>query len=307
VGNQFLPWPQAGSSPPGVYDFNQYEYLQREDKRYQAGFLGHDDINDYVKPYVEFGWMDDRTQAVVAPSGLFRSGYPFTPDNNELINCSNPLLSPQQQALICTPAQIAGDTANPGSKGNSADVEIGRRNIEGGGRTSIYEHQNFRLVVGTTGDVIDGWTYDAYASYYYVNTFQANNNYLSYGNAGNALQVTTNALGQPVCISGGVCVPWNIFKTGGVTQAALNYLDTPGTASGNNTEQIEHIDLTGDLSKYGIKSPVAIDGVAINAGGEHRMDSVTFSPTRRSSRATWPAFPGRRYRSMRITTSTRRS
>ena len=222
--------------------------------------------------------MDDRTQAVVAPSGLFRAGYPFTADNNYLINCSNPLLSAQQRSLICTPAQIAGDLASPGSKGNSADVEIGRRNIEGGGRTSIYEHQNFRVVVGTTGDVIDGWTYDLYGSYYYVNTFQANDNYLSYANAGNALQVTTNAKGQPVCISGSTCVPWNIFKTGGVTQAALNYLETPGTAVGNNTEQIEHIDVTGDLSKYGIKSPLAIDGVAINAGGEHRMDSVTFSP-----------------------------
>jgi outer membrane receptor protein involved in Fe transport len=278
VGNQFLSWPQAGSSPPAVFDFNQYEYLQREDKRYQAGFLGHDDINDYVKPYVEFGWMDDRTQAVVAPSGLFIGGDPFTADNNELINCSNPLLSAQQRSLICTPAQIAGDTANPGSKGNSADVSIGRRNIEGGGRTSIYEHQNFRLVIGTTGEVIEGWTYDLYSSYYYVNTFQANNNYLSYANADNALQVTTNALGQPVCVSGGQCVPWNIFKTGGVTQAALNYLETPGTASGNNTEQIEHIDLTGDLSKYGIVSPLATHGVGLNVGGEHRMDSVTFSP-----------------------------
>jgi iron complex outermembrane recepter protein len=278
VGNQFLPYPQAGSSPPGVFNFAPYEYLQRQDKRYQAGFIGHDDLNDYVKPYIEFGWMDDRTQAVIAPSGLFRSGYPFTPDNNELINCSNPLLSAQEQSLICTPAQIAGDIASPGSKGNSADVEIGRRNIEGGGRVSLYEHQNFRVVVGTTGDVIDGWTYDAYGSYYYVNTFQGNDGYISYANAGNALQVTTNALGQPVCISGGQCVPWNIFKTGGVTQAALNYLQTPGTAQGNNTEQIEHIDLTGDLSKYGIKSPAAIDGVAINAGGEHRMDSVTFSP-----------------------------
>ena len=114
-------------------------------------FSAHDDINDYVKPYIEFGWMDDRTQAVVAPSGLFRAGYPFTPDNNELINCSNPLLSAQEQSLICTPAQIAGDIANPGSKGNSADVEIGRRNIEGGGRTSIYEHQNFRVVVRHEG------------------------------------------------------------------------------------------------------------------------------------------------------------
>jgi iron complex outermembrane recepter protein len=282
VGNQFLPWPQPGASPPAVYDFNEFEYLQRQDKRYQAGFLAHDDINDHVKPYMEFGWMDDRSTAVVAPSGLFIAGYPFTPDNNELVNCSNPLLSAQQRSLICTPAQIAGDTANPGSKGNSADVSIARRNIEGGGRTSIYEHQNFRLVVGTKGDVIDAWTYDLYSSYYYVETFQANDNYLSYANAGNALQVTTGTgptgASVPVCISGGQCVPWNIFKTGGVTQAALNYLDVPGTAQGNNTEQIEHIDLTGDLGKYGIKSSLANDGVAVNVGGEHRMDSVTFNP-----------------------------
>ncbi|HEY3852485.1 MAG TPA: hypothetical protein VGL87_16030 [Steroidobacteraceae bacterium] len=40
---------------------------------------------------MEFGWMDDRSTAVVAPAGLFIGGYPFTADNNELINCSNPL------------------------------------------------------------------------------------------------------------------------------------------------------------------------------------------------------------------------
>ena len=278
VGNSFLPWPQAGSSPPGIYDFNQFEYLQREDKRYNAGFLAHDDLNDHVKPYMEFGFMDDRTQAVVAPSGLFQASYPYTADNNYLVNCSNPLLSAQQQALICTPAQVAGDAANPGSKGNSADLSIGRRNIEGGGRTSIYEHQNFRLVTGTKGDVIDGWTYDLYSSYYYVTTFQRNDAYLSYANVGNALQVTTGPNGAPVCISGGQCVPYNIFQTGGVTPAALSYLQTPGTAQGNNTEQIEHIDVTGDLSKYGIKSPIANDGLALNVGGEHRKDSVTFSP-----------------------------
>jgi iron complex outermembrane recepter protein len=277
VGNQFLPWPQVGSTPPAIYDFNQFEYLQREDKRYQAGFLGHLDINDNVKPYVEFGWMDDRTVAVVAPSALFIGGNSQTADGNELVNCSNPLLSPQQRAILCTPAQIAGDLANPGSKGNSADVQIGRRNIEGGGRTAFYEHNNFRLVVGADGAIFDGWTYDLYGSYYYVTTFQDNTNYINYANADNALQVTTNG-GKPVCISGAQCVPWNIFKTGGVTAAQLAYLETPGTAEGNNTEQIAHVDITGELGRYGLQSPWTSDGVAVNFGGEHRMDSVAFNP-----------------------------
>ena len=278
VGNQFLPWPQAGSNPPAIFDFNNFEYLQRQDKRFQAGFMAHEELNDHVKPYAEFFWMDDKSVAVVAPSGLFIGGDPFTADNNELVNCSNPLLSPQQQALLCTPAQIAGDLANPGSRGNSADVSIGRRNIEGGGRTSYYEHNNIRAVLGTRGDVVDGWTYDLYGSYYYVTTFQSNTDYLDYSKINNALQVTTNAQGQPVCISGGQCVPWNIFSTGGVTPAALNYLSTPGTAYGNNTEQVAHLDFTGELGKYGLQTPWANDGVAVNFGYEHRMDSITFNP-----------------------------
>ena len=278
VGTQFLSWPQAGSSPPGIYDFNQFEYLQRQDQRYQAGFLGHIDLNDHVKPYMEFGWMNDRSIAVVAPSGLFQGNNPFTSDGNYLINCSNPLLSAQQRSLICTPAQVAADTAVPGSPGNSADVQIGRRNIEGGGRESFFQHQNFRLVGGATGEVADGWTYDLYGSYYYTTTFQANYNFLDYSKADNALQATIGPNGTPVCVSGGRCVPWNIFQTGGVTPAQLTYLQTPGTASGNNTETIEHVDLTGDLGRYGLKFPLAKDGIGVNVGAEHRSDSVSYSP-----------------------------
>jgi len=241
--------------------------------------MAHDDLNDWVKPYMEFGWMDDKTVAVVAPSALFQGQNTQSADTNYLVNCSNPLLSAQQQSLICTPGQIAGDTANPGSKGNSADLIIGRRNIEGGGRTSFYEHNNFRLVLGTKGDVISGWTYDLYGSYYYTTTFQSNTNYLDLSKINNALQVTTNPVThQPVCISGGLCVPYNIFKTGGVTPAALDYLQTPGTAEGNNTEQIAHVDITGDLGKYGLQFPWAKDGLAVNFGGEHRKDTETFAP-----------------------------
>ena len=221
--------------------------------------------------------MQDETLAQVAPAGLFVGGNPFglNGDGNYLINCSNPLLSAQQRSIICTPAQIVADTANPGSA--SADVEIGRRNIEGGGRQSDYRHTNFRIVGGLQGDIVDGWKYDAYASYYYVDAYTANLNYLNYQAISNALQVTTNGK-QPVCISGGTCVPYNIFTTGAVTPAQLNYLNTPGTSDGNNTQSVAHVDTTGDLSKYGLTSPLARSGVAVNVGAEYRKESVTFNP-----------------------------
>jgi iron complex outermembrane receptor protein len=276
VGNQFLPFPQPGSVPPAFFNSQQYIYMSREDDRYNAGFMGHIDLNDYVKPYAEFMFMDDKTTEVIAPSGLFQQN-PTDPtgNGNFNINCSNPLLSAQEASIICTPAQIAADTAHPGSA--SANLNIGRRNIEGGGRQSYWDHTNYRGVGGATGSFGGAWNYDAYASYYYTTLYNANQKYLNYTSIDNALQVTNGPNG-PVCISGSPCVPWNIFQQGGVTQAALNYLSATGTSNGSVTERILHGDITGDLGKYGIKSPLANDGVGVNIGAEHRNDNLNFQP-----------------------------
>ena len=252
--------------------------MQRQDERYQAGFLSHLDINDAVKPYLDFSFLNDRSQAVVGPSGLFEGANTASSDGNFLINCSNPLLSAQEAATICTPGQIAGDRAAPGSAGNSSDMLIGRRNIEGGGRTAYYEHTNFRVVSGLTGTLGGAWNYDAYYSYYYTSAYSNNTNYLNNASITNALQVTTNAKGQPVCISGGSCVPYNIFTTGAVTPAQLMYLSTPGTSFGTNEEEIAHADIAGDLGKYGLQSPWAKDGVGIDIGFERRVDNLDFAP-----------------------------
>jgi hypothetical protein len=194
--------------------------------------------------------------------------------------------------LICIPAQIAGDTANPGSKGNSADLVIGRRNLEGGGRTSVYEHTNFRVVAGVQGGLGDAFSYDAYGSYYYVTAFSSNLNYLDYAAIDKALQVTTNASGQPVCIVGGRCVPYNLFTQGAVNAAQLAYVSTPGTSQGNNTEAVAHVDVTGNLGKYGVTTPWAKDGLSINLGAEHRTETVTFSPDGAELAGTLAGFSG---------------
>lgn len=276
VGSQFLPWPQNNSVPPAFFNSQPYIYMSRGDQRYNGGFFAHVDINDHFKPYAEFGFMDDQTRIAVAPSGLFQTN-PLDPtgNGNFNINCSNPLLSAQEAAILCTPAQIAADGANPGSV--SANVNIGRRNIEGGGRQSFWEHTNYRGVAGMKGDIGGGWTYDAYGSYYYTSLFNSNTNYLDYSKIDQALQVTGTAA-NPVCISGPPCVPWNIFTQGGVTQQSLQFMYSPGTSFGTSTERIVHADITGDLGKYGVKLPWANDGVGINFGFEHRNDALSFAP-----------------------------
>jgi outer membrane receptor protein involved in Fe transport len=278
VGHQFLPFPQTGSTPPSGFNSDTYEYLQRQDERYNAGFMAHLDVNDYVKPYADFSFMYDRTTEIVGPSALFQTNYPFTPDDLYRVNCSNPLLSAQEQGILCTPAQIAASTANPSSPAGMATLDIGRRNVEGGGRESDYEHTNFRIVLGTTGQLLDGLTYDAYGSFYYVTLFNANSNYLNYSNVGQAL-IATGTAAHPVCVNPqGNCVPYDIFTQGGVTAAQLNYLDTDGTGYGTTSEGIVHGDFTADMGKWGIISPMAHDGVGLNVGAEHRYDTLVYTP-----------------------------
>jgi iron complex outermembrane receptor protein len=277
-GNQFVPYPSATSSPPASFNSNVYEYGQRQDVRYNAGFMSHLDINDYVKPYLDMSFMNDRTTEVVGPSALFQASYPFSPDNLYRVNCTNPLLSAQQQGLLCSPAQIAADTANPGSAAGQAALDIGRRNIEGGGRVGSYEHTNYRIVFGATGDVLPGISYDVYGQYNYTSLFQGNANYLNYANIGQAL-IATGTAAAPTCVNPiGGCVPYNIFTQGGITAAQLSYLQSPGTIYGTNSEGIAHVDVTADLSKYGIALPTAHDGVALNIGGEHRYETLNVAP-----------------------------
>jgi iron complex outermembrane recepter protein len=277
LGSQFVPWNTVATNPPAIFNSQPYIYNGRDDLRYTAGFFAHLDLSSAVKPYAEFTFMDDRTDQKVAPTALFRQSNPLDPTGagNYYINCSNPLLSAQQRSILCTPAQIAADTANPGSA--SAQVEIGRRNVEGGGREAFFDHTNYRAVVGAKGELGSAWTYDVYGQYYYTEFYNANRQYFNFQSITNALEVTGTAA-HPVCISGGSCVPYNIFTDGAVTQEQLQYLYLTGTSYGTNSQRIVHVDFTGDLGRYGITSPWANDGLSVNAGYEHRAEEMAYDP-----------------------------
>jgi iron complex outermembrane receptor protein len=90
--------------------------------------------------------------------------------------------------------------------------------------------------------------------------------------------LVTGTRDNPECISGGTCVPYNIFTEGGVAPDQLEPLYTPGTARGDTTLRIVHADVTGDLGEYGIKLPTANDGIAFNIGFENRREDVFFRP-----------------------------
>ncbi|HUI60891.1 MAG TPA: hypothetical protein VLX90_11740, partial [Steroidobacteraceae bacterium] len=292
-GSSLVPIGSVATTPPSSFNSQPYIYMTREDDRYNAAVLAHENLYDSFQPYAEFYFMDDQTHQQVAPSALFQDSNPLDPfgTSNYPVNCDNPLLGTQEASLLCSASQLAYVAANPGqacifhtdattgavTSPNCADVRIGRRNVEGGGRASEYEHENYRAVFGAQGDFADAWSYDVYGQYYYTTFFNSQLNYLSFQSIDNALQVT-GTTAKPMCISSGSCIPYNIFSDGGVTPAQLQYLYLLGTAQGTSSLRTLHAEATGQLGRYGITSPWASDGLAVNIGYEHRNDKEFFQP-----------------------------
>jgi iron complex outermembrane recepter protein len=268
------------------FNFAPYNYFQRPDERYTAGLFADYEISPALHPYMEFMFMDDRTVAQIAPSGDF--------GNTFEINCDNPLMSAQQLALVCQPANLfnAGGTTG-GVPKTFIDPTTGlpyfkallqplRRNVEGGGRRDDLEHTSYRGVLGIKGDLGPVWSYDAYYQYGRTNFAETYSNDFSVTRLARALDVVDDprvAGINPICRSALAgtdtnCVPWDIFALNSVSAAALNYLQVPGFQRGVNSEQIVSGALTGDLGKYGIRSPGAKDGVQIALGAEYRKEKL---------------------------------
>lgn len=270
VGNTFQPFNgNAATTPVPFFNSHDYAYLLQQGTRYTAGFLARYEVSKHLEFYGDFGFMQDKSNVQIAPTGLFQ-GSGASANGGFLINCNNPFMSAQQRGVIgCSDADIAS--------GASKDLFIGRRNIEGGGRNQFYQHTNYRAVFGGRGEITGSWKYDLYGSYYYTELFQAAQNYLSINRLQNALQVVQTPTG-PQCISGGTCVPYNIFQDGQVTDAALAYLDIEGTSRGSIAERIVEGTITGDLGDYGVKSPWATDGIGVAFGFHNRRDHLEYQP-----------------------------
>jgi outer membrane receptor protein involved in Fe transport len=318
----------AGSTP---FNFAPYNYFQRPDERYTLGAFAEYEISPGAKPYLEAMFMDDHSDAQIAPSGDFF--------NTTTLNCDNPLLSSQEAGIICrqavyNPADATNFTgkylstfgnlvgATPifgpdpdgtgplkapllgfnsptvftdpvtGANYNQGIAYIGRRNVEGGGRDDDLEHTSWRIVGGIKGDLLKGVSYDTYYQFGTTRLSQIYHNDFSVTRLGRALDVVDDpdSPGTAICRSALIarelgatapgadagCVPYNILATGGVTAAALNYLQTPGFSHGNVNQTIAHADITVEGGEYGIQTPWSDRGVGLNFGGDYIKNSLKF-------------------------------
>ncbi|RYE67761.1 MAG: TonB-dependent receptor, partial [Oxalobacteraceae bacterium] len=247
-----------------AYNFGPLNYFRRPSERYTFSSFTHYDINDKARVYAEASFHDDSTVAQIAPSGLFG----LDASGANAITFENPLLSNAWR-----------QTLGLNAPGDTADLVIFRRNVEGGGRRDDLNHTSYRGVVGVKGDV-GNWKYDVFAQVGKVRYAETYFNDFSVARSARALDVVPGANGAPVCRStlNGIdpnCVPYNIWSLGGVTKEALTYLQTPGFQRGSTSQTVQGVNLSTDLGEYGLKLPTSTEGIGLALGWEHRTEKLT--------------------------------
>jgi outer membrane receptor protein involved in Fe transport len=248
-----------------VFNFAPYNFMQRPDTRWVGGGFMNYEWNRHAEAYSDVMVMDDYTDAQIAPSGNFA--------NTTQLNCNNPMLTPQQRQAICTDMGYGPN--------DIASVIIQRRNVEGGGRVAQLRHTALRFSFGMRGDVNDTWRYDAYGLQGEMHSPQRYANDLHVDRLQNALIVDGDPNNPATwrCRSSDTgCAPWNIFRPGGVTRQALEYLTLPLILdSGTRTRAVQGT-LTGDLGNYGLRLPGASEGIRLAFGGGYRQEFMFSEP-----------------------------
>jgi iron complex outermembrane recepter protein len=242
------------------YNFGPTNFFQRPSERYGFNASANYDLLENAKLYSEFGFHDDRTNAQVAPSGLFG----FDASGANAIHFDNPYLSADWRRDL--------GLVKPG---DTADVLIFRRNVEGGGRNADLRNTSYRSVIGVKGDFAKYWNFDVFAQTGRVVYQQVFKNDLSTARISLALDAVRDASGNIVCRSGAPnCVPYNIWSLGGVTPAALAFLSTPGFQKGFTEQKVQGGTVSVDLGNYGLTMPGAKSGLAVAAGIERRSERL---------------------------------
>jgi len=141
-------------------------------------------------------------------------------------------------------------------------IYIGKRNVEGGPRSSNFQHDAFRVATGIKGALNDNWDYDA--SFLYGETSSS----MAYINDFFAPLIRT-AIDGDACEATAGCIPYEVFTFQGVTPEAAQSMLGTAIMMGKTSTEVINAYASGDL---GFNFPSADDSVMVVAGLEHRTE-----------------------------------
>jgi len=242
-GGVLAPWDGTNR-----YNYAPVNHFMRPDTRWSTGAFVDYEFSERATAYLETNFANNLTAGQIAESGTFFAEEYWLPRTNPLF----------PQVFLDSLDQYVPVSAEYG-------VYIGKRNVEGGPRSSNFQHDAFRAVVGVKGALTDNWDYDA--SYLFGSTASS----MAYVNDFFAPRIAT-AVDGDVCAATAGCIPYEVFTYQGVTpEQAAPLLGTAIMAGKTSTEVIEAF-VTGDT---GWTIPTADNSIMIVGGFDHRIEKYT--------------------------------
>lgn len=233
--------------PQDLYNYAPVNFLQLPQERFLIGGYGEYEINEYVTPYVEVAFANNRVEQELAATPV--TGF-FDIDVPSIAG----FLDPAELTRFQNAAAASGDP------NVIEDAFVQRRVIETGPRNSFDERNAFRALAGVKGDITDNLNYDAY--YFYARTRNAN---IQTGNVSrSAFAAGLDGTGTPI----------NIFGPGTLTQDQVDSFSILAQNNDISTLQVASASLSGNL----FTSPWASSPVGFAVGAEYRSVSAQFIP-----------------------------
>lgn len=257
------------------FNFNPYNFYQTPQERYGATAIAHYDINDEHTVYTSAQFNNTQVKQQIAPSGTFGSTFNLP--------LANPFIGSQALTWILDNANDArqNNLLNNGVEswqdvnGNGVVdqedyllVQLRRRTLELGPRSTNYETQLFQLVAGIEGVLYEDWEYDVSFQYGESNRTNISAGYTNVSNIQNALDTTDGVN----CANGvATCVPIDLFGGfGTITPEMAAYSGATALIKQEYSQEVITASVNGPVEF--IELPTAGMPLTLSFGYEHRQE-----------------------------------
>lgn len=228
-------------------------------RRWQGSVLGHYDVTDKITAFFEGSYVRNEINSTLGAVPMSSSG--FIP--NFQFDLRNPYLAPSLRQFLSGALDADGD--------NLVSLNINRRLLDGGDRTSDQTREFSRFVAGLRGPLFGKLSWEAFYNQGDVRITDKQGGGVLIDNFANSF-ITNPANPFDCAVADPRCVTINPFGLFSLTQPMLDYIYTDLT----NITKVKQKQLGGSITGTLFELPAGPVGISV--GAEYRKESSLFTP-----------------------------
>lgn len=259
AGIFFAPEGWRAYQPSDGFNDRVFTNLQMPMQRWQGAVIGHYDVTDDITAFWEGSYVHSKINSTLGAVPMSSSG--FIPGFQ--LDLRNPYLDPTLRNFLSVNMDADGDNLVP--------VNINRRLLDGGSRTSDQTRDFYRFVAGLKGGLTDRLNWEVFFNQGETTITDVQGGGVLIDNFANGF--LTNPANPFACaVADPKCVVLNPFGLNSLTPAMIDYIGTDLTNITTVRQKQVGASVTGSLFT------LPAGDVGISLGAEYRKESSSFNP-----------------------------